>query len=1394
MQQWRDLQHSPNETLFQCDCPRWLQGPSCEADVDECEEKPCKNGARCLNTLGGHHCICPVGYTGAQCGTILDPCLSGKCRNGGTCVSEPFSCLCPAGYTGDICEEDIYECASSPCQNGGSCTDRVNSYDCVCEEGYEGLECQINTMDCTNSSCLNGGTCVDGIANFLCLCPERFSGKHCQDVLSWCLSSPCSNGGTCQDLKGGYFCSCNYGYTGINCEVPVDFCSAAPCQNGGTCYQSGTSYQCYCALGFAGSHCEDPLYGCKAQTSQGGDIDGLCSGHGTCVKLGHSFICRCYPGYSGLLCEVVNDLCQPNPCQNGGRCQKVAKSFFCQCLPGYLGETCTQRDPCLLNPCSHNGVCVAQGAKYECKCPSGTLGAHCEINPDDCALVSSEPKCFHGGTCRDEIGSFSCLCPPGFVGKRCEGDVNECLSNPCHPKGTDVCVQLDNAYTCKCHRHYTGVKCEHLINVCDNNPCSNEGSCTVTANNPLGFTCTCPKGFSGATCRDAVLSCGSYTCYNGGRCVPGLSGLHYCLCPSSFSGPHCQTFIRPIAPTDSSPPFSAGPWDSCPDKDCKRIFRDGVCDKHCNNHLCLFDGFDCNVTKTCNPLYNTYCLDHFANGHCERGCYNAECGWDGGDCFEDGRKKSGETLILVLSYKPDVLHPREINALLRNVSILLRVGVRLLKDATGDMLFRYRKRDKLEELSPNKLQRWKYEMGSPSSNDQQEQTLSDTDETIGCVLFLEVFGVECVGPPCFHTSEEAARFMVALNEKGEADLHGSLLGVRHENAGKNPQVEGTHMQWPVVWACIAVALALILGLFIGVQLSRKRRHGALWLPSGFSRHRSGEGIRRREPVGEDAARLRPLKHDSGYVEDSEDGIVQPKSRKVKVSDDSSILDHRQWSQQHIDAGVRFPHCVALTPPQQEPDCRDIDVRGPDGVTPLMSAICAGGGLEPAGGGGDPPEVESSAGVISDLITQGASLNAQTDSTGETALHLAARFSRQDAIKCMLDAGADTNVRDKLGRTPLHTAIAADALGVFQTLLRCRQTDIDARMTDGSTPLILASRLPVQNMVEDLVSCGADLGAADNRGKSALHWAAAVNNVPAVRNLLINGGNKDLQDKRDQTPLFLAAREGSFEATRILLEYQADRDLPDHTGRQPRHIARERGHRDIQKLLEERAPTDPRSSSGAPPSGGQHGKKSQRPRTKDKPTALPHIDLNTSCYPPAPPLSAPPYVPGLPPEGSCCQSLNHSVISNGGNCQQYSRSGSFSSGIPRCQWNNQGWRVHFCPGGCTVSDAPYSGGGPPVSPHAHWLPESHHPQSPKCQNLSAGYCNTPALESHAPKDLPCTPTDQFGHSIYLTPPSSQYNYPSPASPEESYQTQTCIHHHPFLTPSPESRNPWGVSSP
>lgn len=89
------------------------------------------------------------------------------------------------------------------------------------------------------------------------------------------------------------------------------------------------------------------------------------------------------------------------------------------------------------------------------------------------------------------------------------------------------------------------------------------------------------------------------------------------------------------------------------------------------------------------------------------------------------------------------------------------------------------------------------------------------------------------------------------------------------------------------------------------------------------------------------------------------------------------------------------------------------------------------------------------------------------------------------------------------------------------------------------------------------------------GKTALHWAAAVNNEEAAKLLVSHGASCDAQDDRNQTPLFFAAREGSFNVAAILLHHcNADMNIPDHMDCLPRDIALQRFHMDIVKLLDE----------------------------------------------------------------------------------------------------------------------------------------------------------------------------------------------------------------------------------
>lgn len=90
-------------------------------------------------------------------------------------------------------------------------------------------------------------------------------------------------------------------------------------------------------------------------------------------------------------------------------------------------------------------------------------------------------------------------------------------------------------------------------------------------------------------------------------------------------------------------------------------------------------------------------------------------------------------------------------------------------------------------------------------------------------------------------------------------------------------------------------------------------------------------------------------------------------------------DSREWTRIHLEAAgtIPKPALLAFTPPQNDLyEIRNINVRGPGGLTPLMLASMASTETnllyDPA---------EGPASVITDLINDGASIQSKTDHTG-----------------------------------------------------------------------------------------------------------------------------------------------------------------------------------------------------------------------------------------------------------------------------------------------------------------------------------------------------------------------------------------------------------------------------
>ncbi|KAK2178507.1 hypothetical protein NP493_541g02029 [Ridgeia piscesae] len=230
---------TPDEALQATQAPKLEDGVQCKKNhhgelecwmrvrtgVEQCNEKPCQNGASCVPGARSFVCRCASKFTGPLC-VKLQPCANTTCQNGGSC--EPLDtggirCVCALGFSGARCEEQ-HPCATQPCQNGGSCVEQNTStggmYACSCAAGFHGFNCEL-VDPCRCGPCANGGTCeTSGDESFKCNCMPGYLGSQCQRA-SPCQRNPCFNSGLCQEIGGGtdFLCICVRGYKGRNCEV-----------------------------------------------------------------------------------------------------------------------------------------------------------------------------------------------------------------------------------------------------------------------------------------------------------------------------------------------------------------------------------------------------------------------------------------------------------------------------------------------------------------------------------------------------------------------------------------------------------------------------------------------------------------------------------------------------------------------------------------------------------------------------------------------------------------------------------------------------------------------------------------------------------------------------------------------------------------------------------------------------------------------------------------------------------------------------------------------------------------------------------------------------------------------------------------------------------------------
>eukprot|EP01087_Luapelamoeba_hula_P003141 TRINITY_DN1295_c0_g2_i11.p1 TRINITY_DN1295_c0_g2~~TRINITY_DN1295_c0_g2_i11.p1 ORF type:complete len:1352 (+),score=256.35 TRINITY_DN1295_c0_g2_i11:242-4057(+) len=233
-------------------------------------------------------------------------------------------------------------------------------------------------------------------------------------------------------------------------------------------------------------------------------------------------------------------------------------------------------------------------------------------------------------------------------------------------------------------------------------------------------------------------------------------------------------------------------------------------------------------------------------------------------------------------------------------------------------------------------------------------------------------------------------------------------------------------------------------------------------------------------------------------------------------------------------------------------------------------------------------VENSIAMAKALVNAGASLSPGFNSHSNQ--------SNQSAFAPVYTSIVDGRMLPR-SWGPIHAACAAlcspharSAEGLFW--LVASGVDVNQRDVEGYTPLhYLCSGLFILNatyspklfksekqgiimleVVERLITAGADVHATGPNGETPMHLAARCSNIPTapecVRLLSLRGADIDVKDQEGNTPIMVSAKFGSANVATLLANLGADLEVSDNQGETLASICKASKVPEIKALFEQ----------------------------------------------------------------------------------------------------------------------------------------------------------------------------------------------------------------------------------
>ena len=172
-----------------------------------------------------------------------------------------------------------------------------------------------------------------------------------------------------------------------------------------------------------------------------------------------------------------------------------------------------------------------------------------------------------------------------------------------------------------------------------------------------------------------------------------------------------------------------------------------------------------------------------------------------------------------------------------------------------------------------------------------------------------------------------------------------------------------------------------------------------------------------------------------------------------------------------------------------------------------------------------------------ILESNRSAISNTNSAGQTPLHLASRKGNFNIAMYLLEYQANANTSDDHGQTPLHCAVISESPMLVRLLSRFG-ADPDATDHQGRRPEDYAHP---EHEIKWILDVGHDLEAENTEKKTALVHFAEQGNCHAVISLLDQGADMKAQDYNENEPLSLAAENGHRSVALELLKRGANKE-------------------------------------------------------------------------------------------------------------------------------------------------------------------------------------------------------------------------------------------------------------